>query len=72
MKSANKVSTIDEKICHILSPYTSIKLAILFGSLAKEDMAKFESDLDLAILSKQPLTQDEKIQLISILAQNFT
>ena len=70
MESEDKSSVIDEKICHILSSYPSIKLAILFGSLAS-GKAKFESDLDLAVLSKQPLTQDEKMQLISILAQNF-
>ncbi len=70
MKNANKVSTIDEKICHILSPYPSIKLVVLFGSLTK-DKAKFESDLDLAVLCEKPLTQDKKMQLISILAKNF-
>ena len=63
-------SIIDEKIRQVLKPYQSIKLVILFGSLAN-DNAGFESDLDLAIQSNVPLPQDEKMQLIEVLAQSF-
>lgn len=66
----NKALIIDEKIRDILSPYTAIKLVILFGSLAN-NTARFESDLDLAVQCGQPLTQDEKVQLIALLAKKF-
>ena len=70
MKNLNEALIIDKKIRDILSPYTSIKLVILFGSLAN-NTARFESDLDLAVQCEQPLTQDEKMQLIALLAKKF-
>lgn len=62
--------SVDNKIHKILGAYPSIKLAILFGSLANNSV-KFESDLDLAVQSDRALTKNEKMQLIEDLAQYF-
>lgn len=62
--------SVDNKIHEILGAYPSIKLAILFGSLANNSV-KFESDLDLAVQSDRALTKYEKLQLIEDLAQYF-
>jgi len=44
-----------------------VQLAILFGSLAAGKVNQ-ESDIDIAIKKKQPLSAEEKIELISQLA----
>ncbi len=61
---------LDDQIREVLQPYTFITLAILFGSMAN-DSEQFDSDLDLAVQGERPLTQDEKMQLIEVLAQKF-
>ncbi len=50
-----------------LSQNTEITLAIVFGSLAKNTLTK-QSDIDLAILTRQPLTTYKKKYLIESLA----
>ena len=50
-----------------LSQNTEITLAIVFGSLAKNTLTK-QSDIDLAILTRQPLTIYKKKYLIESLA----
>ena len=59
---------IDDEIRDALSRFPSIYLAIVFGSVAS-GLARSDSDLDLAVLAKTPLSADEKIELIAALAQ---
>jgi len=61
---------IDDEIRDVLSRFPSIYLAIVFGSVAS-GLARSNSDLDLAVLGKTPLSADEKIELIAALAQQF-
>lgn len=51
----------------LLNEQQDISLAYLFGSLARGE-ARADSDLDLAILTQQPLTAKRKISLIEELA----
>ncbi len=53
-----------------LADWPGLKVALLFGSLAK-DTATTESDLDLAVQMTKPLTVDQKMDLISHLADVF-
>ena len=67
--SATTVETkIDDEIRGVLSRFSSIHLAIVFGSVASGH-ARPDSDLDLAVLGKTPLSANEKIELIAALAQ---
>jgi len=59
---------LKQNILAALSGQPGIELAILFGSLAAGG-GGVESDLDLAIDAGHPLTADEKIGLISELAE---
>lgn len=63
--------SIDERLRRVLlETCPEIRLAILFGSLAK-DTATPMSDLDLAVQLDQPLTLETKIALIEALALEF-
>lgn len=69
MLSATTVETkIDDEIRGVLSRFSSIHLAIVFGSVASGH-ARPDSDLDLAVLGKTPLSANQKIELIAALAQ---
>lgn len=59
--------SIDKQIRQVLERHSAIRLALLFGSLAK-GTARFDSDLDLAVGADRPLGVDETIELISDLA----
>jgi len=61
---------IDQKIQMTLQNHPSIKLAILFGSMANNS-EKFNSDLDLAVQGDRLLTVKQKMQLIEGLAESF-
>ena len=61
---------IDQKIRVTLQNHPSIKLAILFGSMANNS-EKFNSDLDLAVQGDRLLTIKQKMQLIESLAESF-
>ena len=52
----------------VLRRFATINLAIVFGSVAK-NLAGVESDLDVAISTQTPLGIEEKIKLISALAE---
>ena len=59
---------VDQAAIHkVLARHPSIRIAILFGSLAT-DRAHMNSDLDLAVASSTPLTPQARIQLIEELA----
>lgn len=55
------------RIRQILQNYPHVRLALLFGSLAKGNARK-DSDLDLAIATDHPLDSGQKMQLIAELA----
>lgn len=59
---------MNSHIRQILGRYDDMRLAILFGSLAK-DRATPHSDLDLAVLMGTRLTAETKITLIDELSQ---
>ncbi len=72
-KSGNRIiksimtESIDNQIRQVLERHGAIRLALLFGSLAKGS-AHQGSDLDLAVGADHPLDVDETIELISDLA----
>jgi len=59
---------LNNHIQQILTRHGGIRLAILFGSLAK-GRATPESDLDLAVLMDVPLSAETRIALIGELSQ---
>ena len=59
---------LNNRIRQILSRQGDIRLAILFGSLAAGD-ATPQSDLDLAVLMRIPLSAETKMTLIGELSQ---
>jgi predicted nucleotidyltransferase len=59
---------LNNHIQQILTRHGGIRLAILFGSLAK-GRATPESDLDLAVLMDVPLSAETKMALIGDLSQ---
>jgi predicted nucleotidyltransferase len=56
-----------ETIRAVLDRHPDLTLAIVFGSLA-QGRARRESDLDIAVKARKPLTADQKIALIEDLA----
>jgi predicted nucleotidyltransferase len=66
--STNQYDEIDNTLRTVLSGFSELQLAILFGSVAK-GQARVDSDLDIAVLGKKPLCADEQIQIISALAE---
>jgi predicted nucleotidyltransferase len=67
---SDTVSSIDGAIREVMCQHPQVRLAILFGSTAKEKAAN-ESDLDLAVLADAPLASDLKIRIIGDLATRF-
>ncbi|PYS15523.1 MAG: DNA polymerase III subunit beta, partial [Acidobacteria bacterium] len=58
---------ITREILHVLKNHPTVRMAILFGSLAS-GRGTAESDLDLAMDAGRPLDLSLKMQLISELA----
>ena len=54
----------------IAEKYPEIGLVILYGSVA-EDRARYESDLDVAVMADEPLSVEDKIALIEDFAIEF-
>ena len=67
---ARDIIVIQRKIEGVLARHPSVKLAILFGSLAAGP-ARFDSDLDLAVSAATPLDTQARIDLIEDLALAF-
>jgi predicted nucleotidyltransferase len=61
------MATLTEQIIHLLARYPTIKLGILFGSLA-EGCATPASDLDLGVAAPAPLDTAMKTSLIEAFA----
>ena len=59
---------LNNRIQQVLAQHGGIRMAILFGSLAKAQ-AMPQSDLDLAIQMDAPLTAEAKMALIGELSQ---
>ena len=54
----------------VLTQFPQVSLAILFGSVAL-GRQRPDSDLDIAIAANHPLSADEKMAIISTLAERF-
>jgi len=59
--------TIDAQIGAVLQNFPQLKLTVLFGSVAS-GRQRPDSDLDIAVASQRPLTEQEKIEMIGALA----
>lgn len=62
--------TIKTALSEVLAQFPQITLAVLFGSLAT-GKARPDSDLDIAVGAKIPLTAVERIALIQALAEKI-
>ncbi|MGB8339041.1 MAG: nucleotidyltransferase domain-containing protein [Burkholderiales bacterium] len=60
---------IDDQLRQVFARFPQITLAVLFGSVAA-GRHRAGSDLDLAVSAHSPLSQDEKIALVSALAES--
>ncbi|MDZ4165759.1 MAG: nucleotidyltransferase domain-containing protein [Smithellaceae bacterium] len=69
MKTSPVQQTIDAQIKEVLREFPQLRLAVLFGSIALGRQQP-DSDLDLAVAAHQPLTAQEKIAMISALAEH--
>ncbi len=59
---------IDTQLKEVLAHFPRIALAVLFGSVALGHQ-RADSDLDIAVAADRPLTADEKLFMISMLAE---
>ena len=59
---------IDTQIKEVLLNFPQLRIAVLFGSVASGRQQP-DSDLDIAVASHQPLSAQEKIAMISALAE---
>lgn len=66
----NNPTRLDISIIALLGTRPFIRLAILFGSVAKAQ-ARFNSDLDLALLADTMLSANQRIGLIDDLAVHY-
>jgi predicted nucleotidyltransferase len=58
---------LDDQLGQVFASFPQITLALLFGSVAT-GRHRADSDLDIAVSARFPLSQDEKIALVSALA----
>jgi len=65
-----RIPDIDQKIARVLKRHPSILIAFLFGSLAA-GRGRTDSDLDLAIAATDPLSSQDRMDLIGELALAF-
>jgi predicted nucleotidyltransferase len=59
---------VDNQLREVLAGFPELILALVFGSVAK-GLQRIDSELDIAVVAKQALTVDEKIVIISALAE---
>ena len=59
---------IDAQLKEVLAHFPKIALAVLFGSVAL-GRQRADSDLDIAVAADRPLTADEQLSMISMLAE---
>lgn len=70
MKSQAAPQEVLDKLTSVLSAQPEIVFATLFGSVAR-DVARPDSDLDVAVFANTPLTLGRKQRLIRDLAMAF-
>jgi predicted nucleotidyltransferase len=61
---------IDTQLREVFAHFPKIVFAVLFGSVAS-DRQRADSDLDIAVAAKQVMTADEKMVLVSALAERI-
>lgn len=59
---------MDAQLKEVFAHFPKIALAMLFGSVAS-GRQRADSDLDIAVVARQALTADEKLAMISALAE---
>lgn len=59
-----------EELAAVLRPFPGLRLALLFGSLAR-GTAGGASDIDLAILADRPLDADLRVAITGAVAERF-
>ena len=66
--TARAIQPIDTQIATVLRRFPQICLAVLFGSMALGRQGQ-DSDLDIAVSAPQALTANERVAIISALAE---
>ena len=61
---------LSQQITELLTSYPTMDIVIVFGSAAKDQLAS-NSDIDLAVLTQEPLTSDLKMQIIQKLGDHL-
>ncbi|WP_292964849.1 nucleotidyltransferase domain-containing protein [Nitrosomonas sp.] len=67
--SQQETDKIDRQIQSVMDQFSNIRLVIILGSVAI-GKASPESDLAIAVLAKKPLSAQNKILLINVLAES--
>lgn len=65
----SEISQIDAQLRKVLEHFPGVSLAVLFGSIAA-GRARTDSDLDIAVVTDNPLTVAEKIAMTQALADS--
>jgi predicted nucleotidyltransferase len=65
---AQSPQTIDDQLRDVFAHFPKVKLVLVFGSVASGKQRP-DSDLDIAAGTGYPLTADEKMEIISHLAE---
>jgi uncharacterized protein len=60
---------LDNQLRELFALFPQITLVVLFGSIASGNYQE-DSDLDIAVSAQSPLSQEEKIALVSALAES--
>jgi predicted nucleotidyltransferase len=64
------MSSLEKRLAELLSRYSELELAILFGSQAAGHATE-KSDIDLALLSVAPISSSLKLELIEKIGAEF-
>ena len=64
-------SKVISALKHALKPFPEIKIITIFGSFASKRL-RSESDLDIAVAAKVPLSYDQKYEVMKSLVDSFS
>ncbi len=64
------MNVVAQQLSDLLSLYSGLKVAILFGSQAS-GMASPKSDIDLALLFDEPMSSELRVELIELIGRKF-
>lgn len=70
MKESPSTRTVEERLREVLAQFPAIKLAVLFGSMAR-GAERPDSDLDLAVQADLRLTSEQRMAITEALALGF-